>query len=404
MKKLHFLFLLCGFSFALPAQVLKSNKLSAELNKTYTDSVKKIERLASVLFHEKINQYREANGQKRMGWDDTLWLCASNHNKWMVSNDDLDHHEKSGTVNFTGDGPGERYNYASDNKGGCSWCGENILYNYADGGSTIKEIADRMATYSFNQWRNSPGHNRNMLSSSNRVHAVAFMLDKGRVWATNIFSSQPRYSSVQDKPAMVPGMKVNFIPLAAEDLVNPGTDKKAEPVVTASVQQPEKKKETTPKFVSASAKYVKLDLSQSSNDILSALYSSAGTKQSKSLSKAAAHHADYMAANKKLVHDEAKQKRKYYAGSPQRRIIKASRGVKLVHKKTSGYTESIAMIQADAAKFNAADLSKEIIAALDKERASTSGTTKSVGFGLSIKRNKNELTIYVVREELVKGN
>jgi hypothetical protein len=148
---------------------------------------------------------------------------------------------------------------------------------------------------------------------------------------------------------------------------------------------------------------VKLDLQQSTDDILSALYSSAGIKESKSLSKAAAHHADYMSANKKLTHDEAKQKRKYYAGSPQRRIVKASRGVKFIHKKSSGYTESIALVTADAAKFNADELSKQIISALDKEKTATGGTTKSVGFGLSIKRNKNELMIYIVREELVKN-
>lgn len=401
MKKLHLLVLLFGLSLSLKAQVVKSNKLSAELKKPSVDSVKRIERLASVLFHEKINQYREANGQKRMGWDDTLWLCAANHNEWMVANDDLDHHEKSGTVNFTGDGPGDRYSYASDNKGSCSWSGENILYNYALGGYTITAIADHMATYSFNQWRNSPGHNRNMLNNGNRVHAVAFRIDKGRVWATNIFA-WARYSPIADKPAAVPGVSNTFLPLAAADLVNPGTEYKKDPeAVVVAGNQP--KKETPPKFVSASSKYVKLDLAKSSGDILASLYSSSGAKKNRALSKAAMHHAEYMAANKKLSHEEKKQKRKYYAGSPQKRIIKASRGAKLLHPKSSGYVESIAMIQGDAAKFDAAGLSKLILAALDKEKTVT-GSVKSVGFGIVIRRNKNELTIYVVREEIVKGS
>ena len=47
-------------------------------------------------------------------------------------------------------------------------------------------------------------------------------------------------------------------------------------------------------------------------------------------------------------------------------------------------------------------LSKSVMEALDKERASVEGNTTAVGFGVVIKRIKNEMKVYVLREEGVK--
>lgn len=387
------LVLLLGFCPALNAQVAENTQLNVIIKNASIDSIQKIERLAAILFHDKINAHRVSHGKEKLGWDDTLWLASRNHNMWMMANEELSHHQKAGTKGFSGVTPGDRYDYASRRKGKCSWSGENALYNYSAGYGTIQKNAEHIAEYSFNQWKNSPGHNENMLNGSSRVHGVAFTIVSGeRVWGTDLFG-RPSYSTIVMMPAAIPGVKLTGTPELIVSAPAPQPKSKSEPVATT----PAKAQKT--KFVSASAKYVKLNLEETTTNLQNALYSSAGVKNNKSLAKAAQHHAEYMAANQKLVHEEAKQKRKYYAGSPQQRIVKASRGAKLFHKKKIAYTESIAMVQADAAAFDINTISKTILAALDKEKTASTGTTDAVGFGMVIKRIRNELRIYVVREE-----
>ncbi|CAN5162024.1 hypothetical protein BH09BAC5_BH09BAC5_09180 [soil metagenome] len=390
MKMLRILVLFIGISPYLSAQVAENTQVSAILKNATLDSVQKTERLAAILFHNKINEHRAVNGKSRLGWDDTLWLAARNHNLWMVDNDELNHHEKPGTKSFTGDGPGDRYEFASRGKGKCSWSGENCLYNYAQGNSTIEKNAEHIAEYSFQQWKSSPGHNANMLNGGSRVHGVAFYISKdGRVWATDIFSYPPHYSPIVENPSSLP-TNVSF--------------SDPEPIVSAAAPVTKKatdSKSSATKFVSASSKYVRLNLEETSQSLCDGLYDAAGVKKNKSLARAAQHHADYMAANQKVVHDEKKQKRKFYAGSPHQRIVKASRGAKFFHKRSASYVESIAMVQADAAALDSKALSKLIMLALSSEKKENAGNVSTVGFGITIKRVKNELRIYVVREEIV---
>lgn len=407
MKRLHLLVLLLGLCPALKAQIAENSQLKTILKNASLDSIQKIERLAAILFHDKINAHRVANGKNTLGWDDTLWLASRNHNMWMMANDELAHMQKAGTKSFSGVTPGDRYDYAAKNKGKCSWSGENALYNFSAGYGTIAKNAEHIAEYSFQQWKNSPGHNNNMLNGSSRVHGVAFTIVTGeRVWATDLFG-RPSYSPIVAMPAPIPGTPITATPspIASAPAPQPKNVEvvtKPEPVVvttTATNTTTTQTKSKDGKFVSASAKYVKLDLEETTDELQNALYSSAGVKKSKPLSKAAQHHAEYMAANQKVVHDEKKQKRKYYAGSPQQRIVKASRGAKLFRKRSAEYVESIAMVRADAATLDVNALSKEIVNALDKEKATTQKSTLAVGFGMVIKRVRNELRIYVVREE-----
>ncbi|CAN5823206.1 hypothetical protein BH11BAC7_BH11BAC7_03880 [soil metagenome] len=389
MKMLRLLILLVGLCPIAHAQIADNSQLRIIITNASVDSIQKIERLAAILFHDKINAHRSANGKTALGWDDTLWLASRNHNTWMMENTQLGHMEKAGTKSFSGVNPGDRYDYVSKNKGKCSWSGENALYNYSAGNTTIEKNAEQIAEYSFQQWKNSPGHNANMLSASSKVHGVAFMIESdGQVWATDLFG-RPSYAPIVAMPAAIPGVKLTGAPA-------PIASAAPAPTTTAAATTT-KSKDT--KFVSASAKYVKLDLEETTAALQSALYQSSGMKKSKALSKAAQRHAEYMAANQKLVHDEKKQKRKYYAGSPHQRIVKASRGTKLFHKRSAEYIESIAMIQADAALLDAQALSKIILLALDKEKTVTGGTVEAVGFGIVIRRIKNELRIYIVREE-----
>lgn len=406
MKMLLPFALLLGLCPALNAQIAETSQLKVILKNASVDSIQKTERLAAILFHEKINAYRVANGKEKLGWDDTLWLASRNHNMWMIANDELSHHEKGNTKSFSGVTPGDRYDFVTKGKGNCGWSGENALYNYSASYGTIAKNAEHIAEYSFTQWKNSPGHNANMLNASSKVHGVAFTIESGSlVWSTDLFGrfTSTHYTLVAN-PAPIPSAKITNTTLAVAGTPSPAapepevvaaanTETRQEPVAA----NPAKKQST--KFVSASAKYVRVDLVKTTDELQSALYSSAGVKQNKALSKAAQHHAEYMAANQKVVHEEKKQKRQYYAGSPHQRIVKASRGAKFFHKKKINYVESIAMVQADAAKFDISTLAKTILEALNKEKSETAGTTDAVGFGTVIKRVKNEMKIYVVREE-----
>jgi uncharacterized protein YkwD len=394
MKMLPIVALFFGAISPLCAQNSDASKLSAIIRNASVDSTEKTERLAAIYFHQEINQYRVAQKKTPLGWDDTLWLAARNHCNWMKENDKLSHEENAGTKAFNGQSPADRYDFASKGKGKCSWSGENILYQWAFSYSTIQEYARDIANQAFELWKSSPGHNENMLNDASRIHGVAFRFaTDGKIWTTDLFCYSPSYSLIVENPASL-GMNGNTEYVA----VNTDTSR-AEFIPNIGAEtKPDAEKN---KFVSASAKYIRLDLVETSSDLQNALYSSSTLHHSKSMARAAQHHAEYMGSVSKLTHSENKKKKKYYAGSPQQRIAKASRGTKMFHKKSTHYVESIAFVTADAAALNISELSKTILAALDKERTKVAGTTTSVGFGVMIKRLKNELKIYVVRDERV---
>lgn len=159
------------------------------LVKAERDSVAYIERLAALEFHKLINQYRKENDLNEIKWNETLWIATINHNTWMDNASNLSHHQKSNTKYFTGISPGNRLDFAAGGDADISWSGENALYNYSSYGKSKEEIAKNIAQRSFNQWQNSPGHNKNMLGKSHGSHGVAFKITDGRVWGTDLFSS-----------------------------------------------------------------------------------------------------------------------------------------------------------------------------------------------------------------------
>jgi uncharacterized protein YkwD len=207
MKMWKAIVLVIGLCPVLHAQSAKNNQLKGILENIPSDSIQKTERLASILFHDKINAYRFENHLTALAWDDTLWLTASNHNAWMVANNRVEHLETSGTKLFTGVTPGDRYDFATKGKGRCMWSGENVLNEYDAPFPTLVQNAEHIAEKAFGLWKNSPEHNENMLNESSRVHAVAFSIQpNGCVWATDLFAQQPRYFPLVSKPAPLPGV------------------------------------------------------------------------------------------------------------------------------------------------------------------------------------------------------
>jgi len=95
-----------------------------------------------------INQHRQANGKGPLSMDSRLNKAAQEHTDWMKATGTFSHTGKNGSSFF------ERIEAAGGPSQGAS--AENIALN-----STAQAV--------FNAWRNSSGHNRNMLGSYSRI-------------------------------------------------------------------------------------------------------------------------------------------------------------------------------------------------------------------------------------------
>ncbi|MDF1673536.1 MAG: CAP domain-containing protein [Vicingaceae bacterium] len=180
---------MCIIPTVASAQTHTYQDVSTLLKKAEKDSIAYIERTAALEFHKLINEYRKENGLSTIEWNETLWIATQNHNLWMAKTGNLSHHQTTNNKYYTGKSPGDRLNYAQAGSSSFGWSGENALYNYSHRGTTKDEIAKNIAKSSFKQWKNSPGHNENMLSKRHGSHGVAFRINGGVVWGTDLFSS-----------------------------------------------------------------------------------------------------------------------------------------------------------------------------------------------------------------------
>ena len=347
------------------AQIYDVSKLPDLLTLAKTDSIQKIERLAALKSHQIINNYRHKNKLDTIGWDEGLWLTSRNHNIWMATNSLLTHTEQKNTKNFLGARPGDRYDYTTLKKGKCNWSAENALYNYNKEGNTINEIATGIAAYSFNQWKISPGHNSNMLGKNHKVHGVAFsLMDSIVVWGTDLFSSTvDGQFNIQE--------------------IN----------VVLNTKIPEKK-------VTPIEKNLKLDIQKIEHELLNKLYLTYNknelVKKNKAMEKASINHSVYMSDIKKLTHDEIKTRRNFYGINAEKRMIKATHGFYFLSKRKTKLKESITIIEADAKKLDLEKLAIDIQTKLETDQ-NESYNKVQLGYGVVLKRNKNNLKFYITR-------
>lgn len=362
-------------SSGMMAQIFQTSQLAAVIKKCNTDSVEKTERLAALKFHKLINKYRKENKIDTLAWDDTLWLASRNHTIWMGENAKLSHTQTENTKYFTGKGPGDRYNYATANKGGSSWSGENALYNYNDAGSSVEEISETMANAAFRQWKDSPGHDQNMRAPQSHSHGVAFYLEPdGPVWATDLFS----YKKFD---ADFPWVKSDLALLEKE---------------ASSAEVKSIKTKTEP------VKKIRIkDAHQLSENLLEFLEQNNTVHTSKVIKKAAQKHADYIASSKKLTHEEKANKPGFYGATEKQRMIKASFGWFFFQQRKTPVSESLALVELVVIPADLSALASEVINKLDEEKQ-LQGTPVSSAYGVAFKQVKNALNIYVVRVERVK--
>jgi uncharacterized protein YkwD len=109
-----------------------------------------------------INQYRVANGRTALKLAQHLGAAAQHHSMDMANRNYLSH-----TTLGSSDGPPQRM-MAHGYPANTTWWGENIYAGYG-----IQNGLDlSSAQAAFNWWKNSPGHNANMLSPNYTVIGI----------------------------------------------------------------------------------------------------------------------------------------------------------------------------------------------------------------------------------------
>jgi uncharacterized protein YkwD len=168
----------------LRAQPYKVKDLQFLLNDSTSNVVEYIgfSRTVSELFHEKINTYRISKKKKPLQWNDTLWLVALNQSIYIDSNDDFTHKQSPAKSIYSGQTPLKRYQFVMDNPSLSAGCGENIFQ-----WSTALISAESLSTLMFDSWKDSPGHNENMLNEYYTDHALAIYPGYQGITCTNVF-------------------------------------------------------------------------------------------------------------------------------------------------------------------------------------------------------------------------
>jgi uncharacterized protein YkwD len=370
-------YIVCFLTLTLPlefnAQALHLKALHNEVEMLERDSIHLIEKKAAYHFHRLLNEYRASNGLDTLRWHESLWLTCRNHNAWMKFHDELSHTQTPGTEYFSGKSPGDRYDYATQKKGKHQWSGENALYNFSAHGENINHISKNIAQNCLEQWKKSPGHNKNMLAGKHVAHGVSFMLDGSKVWGTDLFA----YNAGGTESALV----------ALNDIqkINKHLESKKKQSVN---EQSGEVKKVTRRFLKQEIE--KALLEDNGNNNLRSF------KTNPYMMKSAQKHADYMASVKKTGLKEDRSKRKFYATSTMKRLIKASCGISLIRFGNKKIIEEIAMIETDENTIHTETITSELKKALS-EQGNHAISGRSTGIGIAIKKQNDKLLIFVSR-------
>jgi uncharacterized protein YkwD len=131
-----------------------------------------------------INEYRVAEGHNKLEWNQQIANLCKEHAVYMVKQDRISH-----------DGFVPRvYRY----EGGFWGAAENVASNTGRGTTSTPAAA---LTSLFTQWKNSAGHNANMLNkdySDGGLAVVSTPAGNGqeKFWACHMFRRAPKYTGV----------------------------------------------------------------------------------------------------------------------------------------------------------------------------------------------------------------
>lgn len=148
-----------------------------------TDSILRFEYACAMEFHKYLNDYRTSRKIKPLRWNDTLWVVAMNHGIYLNENDLFSHQQIARKSLFSGVQPGNRYNFVVQSKQNIAGYGENLFMTSFYNLNTPAYYA----LEAFNAWKESPGHNKNMLYKSFDEHGTAVVSGESNLIFTDFF-------------------------------------------------------------------------------------------------------------------------------------------------------------------------------------------------------------------------
>lgn len=162
------------------------------LDQIESDTMLQLEWLTALHFHKIINDYRNEKGKKSIFWDHKLWMAARNHNVFLLrENKYLSHTESDQKLYYSGENPEDRVNFVNYNSKELKYAGyENCNFSGVDcsldrmntnralsiSKKEMVELAKETAEEGFEIWKNSMGHNQNMLNADHMAQGTAFIL------------------------------------------------------------------------------------------------------------------------------------------------------------------------------------------------------------------------------------
>jgi uncharacterized protein YkwD len=146
------------------------------------------------LFNEKLNELRRSKSLSTLGTDDILKKAAKDQADYMNAADTLTHFQKEPAKKT----PTDRVRFY---KGQNDGVGENCLFIYLQTPITSKTKKEPLvintyaeaAEHIFIQWKNSPGHYKNMIEPSYDVQGLSFSYNAGKkkLFAAQVFGMKP---------------------------------------------------------------------------------------------------------------------------------------------------------------------------------------------------------------------
>jgi len=179
------------------------------LDQIDSDPMLQLEWLTAYHFHQIINNYRTEKRKKNIYWDHKLWMASRNHNVYLLRDlKHLTHNQSKNNAFYSGRYPEDRVEFVTyqskefESAGyeNCNFTGfdigldrinQNVVENLEK--EAMNQLAKSTAEDGFESWKNSMGHNQNMLNADHVTHGTSFVFGHDGVYATSVFASKQKY-------------------------------------------------------------------------------------------------------------------------------------------------------------------------------------------------------------------
>jgi uncharacterized protein YkwD len=189
--------------------IYQESDLYTLLHGIENDKALQLERVTSLEFHNLLNAYRAKFSKKTIFWDERLWLAARNHNIYLMTDGDLSHNQSENTKYNTGFEPEDRVNYVTHFSNEFELAGFENCTQHGDLFSKVLDVdyatnltweqmvekAREDAAECFDSWKNSHGHNSNMLDEDHIAHGTSIIYNDeiGSVVGTSVFANKQKF-------------------------------------------------------------------------------------------------------------------------------------------------------------------------------------------------------------------